>query len=468
MTNPFERLGQLSQLGKRFRVHLTTEQDAAGIAAFRVMLGLVACVSALRFLAYGWVDQLFVNPQFFFTYWFAPFVEPLGKAGMHAVFWVMAAAGLLVAAGLFYRAAVATLFTTITYVQLIDVTNYLNHYYLVSLLTLLLLFMPLGRAYGLDGWITKRRGSGALRTTVPGVCYVLLAFQVGTVYTFAGVAKVTEDWLIHAQPLSIWLSSRSSMPVLGPLLAKPWAPHLMSWAGCLFDLTIAWWLLYRRTRVVAFLVVIAFHAVTRALFPIGMFPFIMVVGATTFFSPSWPRRLLRLDAAPPKASPVKPLRWSAAASVVIGAYMLVQALVPLRAFLYGDDVHWHEQGMRFSWRVMVREKNASVTYLIDDLESGRTTEVSPRAYLDARQLREFGTQPDLVLQLGHHIAAEREARTGHKVRIRVDAIASLNGRRTTRLVDPTVDLLQVRDGIAKAEWILPAPKASPPFVHASR
>lgn len=457
----------IERVSGALRHHLLADKDAAGLAAFRVLIGVVSCVSALRFLAYGWVDQFFVEPQFFFTYWFAPFVEPFGRTGMHAVFWVMAASGLLVAAGLFYRAAIVSLFATVTYVQLIDVTNYLNHYYLLSLLTFLLAFMPMGRAFGLDGWLAERRGRGALRTTVPGLCYALVAFQVGTVYTYAGVAKVTEDWLVHAQPLSIWLSSRSSMPWIGPLLAKSWAPHVMSWAGCLFDLTIAWWLLYRRTRVPAFIAVVVFHALTRALFPIGMFPFIMVAGASAFFSPSWPRRFLRLREAAPRVLPAG-RRWTTAATVVIGSYVALQALLPLRTFLYGDDVHWHEQGMRFSWRVMVREKNASVTYLVDDLVTGRTTEVHPRAYLDARQQREFATQPDLILQLAKHIAEERKARNGHDVRVRVDAIASLNGRRTTRLIDPSVDLLQVDDGLSKAQWILPAPEASPPVVHASR
>src|SRR5690606_34436917 len=98
--------------------------------------------------------------------------------------------------------------------------------------------------------------------------------------------------------------------------------------------------------------------------------------------------------------------------------------------LYGGDVSWHEQGMRFSWRVMLREKNASVTYLVTDRARGRTYEVAPRRYLTAWQEREFGTQPDLVLQLAHHVAREESARLGREVEVRVDAVASLNGRRS--------------------------------------
>src|SRR5690606_25221101 len=68
----------------------------------------------------------------------------------------------------------------------------------------------------------------------------------------------------------------------------------MSWAGFLYDTTIAWFLLHPKTRPFAFLTVIFFHSVTSALFPIGMFPVIMVLSAIAFFGPSWPRRVMAL------------------------------------------------------------------------------------------------------------------------------------------------------------------------------
>ena len=244
-----------------------------------------------------------------------------------------------------------------------------------------------------------------------------------------------------------------------------------------FDLTIVWWLLWRRTRAVAFVAVLVFHALTRWLFPIGMFPFIMVAAATVFFDPSWPRRLLaRVSIAVStgaatgdrdrRPAPTTPAFALGVAALAI--YAAIQILVPLRAFAYPGNVHWHEQGMRFSWRVMVREKNASVTYLVDDPRTGRTVEVRPRQYLDARQEREFGAQPDLVLQLGQHIAREWSARTGTTVRVRAEVLASLNGRRSAPLIDPDTDLATTDDGIAVASWIRPTPRGKPPFLHATR
>lgn len=438
---------------------LVAPKDPAALAVFRILFGMLGFVSCLRFQAYGWVDEMFVKPRFYFTYWGFSWVQPASPEGMHAIFAALTVASACVAAGFLYRAAMVAFFLGFSYIHLIDVTNYLNHYYLVSLLALAMAFMPLNAAWSIDAMLFR----GVRRDTLPAFCTYLLRFQVGLVYTFAGVAKISEDWLLHAQPLNIWLSSRSELPVIGPLLGERWVAFAMSWAGCLFDLSIAWLLLARRTRPFAYGLVLFFHAVTKFLFPIGMFPFIMVVSAMVFFSPSWPRRFLpgRFRKAPiPVPNPAVP-RWLRPAMVAAGAHLAVQLLAPLRAHAYGGNVHWHEQGMRFSWRVMVREKNASVTYRVTYPETGRIVEVSPHAYLTDRQEREFATQPDMILALARHIAREHEKRAGAPVMITADVIASLNGRRAARLVDPTVNLATVSDSLAPARWILPAPQTRP-------
>lgn len=440
--------------------------DAAALAAFRFCFGLLGLVSSIRFLAYGWVDDLFIKPRFFFPYWGFEWIAPLPGRGMLMVFVALAALSACIAAGFLYRAAIVLFLVGFTYVQLIDVTNYLNHYYLVSLLALLMAFMPLNRAYAVDAWLSRRPPE----TTFPAWCTYLLRFQVGVVYFYAGLGKVGSDWLVHAQPLNIWLSARTHMPVVGPWLDERWVAYAMSWAGCLFDLIVVFFLMIPKTRLAAYAAVLVFHAATKALFPIGMFPAIMIVSALVFFSPSWPRnalRALRLRApSPPEPEAPRQLapqraRYFYAGALVAAAYCAFQLLFPLRAHLYGGDVLWHEQGMRFSWRVMVREKNAGVTYRVTHPVTGRTQEVSPRSYLDNRQSREFAAQPDLILKLAHRIARDFEAREGVRPIVRADVLASLNGRPAKRLIDPDVDLAAVSDGLAKAAWIREAPGTTP-------
>ena len=431
------------------RAWLAEDTDARGLAAFRVLFGLVGLIGALRFFAYGWIDRFFVAPTTYFHFYGFEFVEPLGRAGMHAVFAGIALASLLIALGLFYRVAIVAFFLLFTYVELIDVSNYLNHYVLVSLLALWMAFMPLGRTWGLDA---RRRPERAL-THLPRWMSASLQLQVACVYVFAALAKVSGDWLLHGQPLDLWLAARADAPVVAWLAEQAWAPLAMSWAGFLFDLTIPAWLLWRRTRVAAYLVLLTFHAMTSMLFTIGMFPLIMSVAATVFFAPDWPRRVLKITARRAYAAP-RALRLATPALIALA---LLQVAVPLRAHAYEGDVLWHEQGMRFSWRVLCREKNGSVTFRAR--VPGRATElhVPPSRYLTAHQEREMATRPDLILQLAHRIADD----LGPGTEVRVDALASLNGRPPARLIDPDVDLAQEHDGLAPFRWVLPAPTTRP-------
>jgi vitamin K-dependent gamma-carboxylase len=457
-------------LGHRQRLWaaLGAPRDIAAIAAFRVALGAIVVISSLRFLSYGWIDELYNKPGFHMRYWGLGWVPLPSPAVTTALFVATGGLGLLVALGLLYRPAIVLLFIAFTYLQLVDVATYLNHYYLVSLFAALMVFIPAHRAASLDARLRP-----AIRAaTLPAWCTHLLRFQVAVVYVNAGLAKATTDWLMHAQPLNIWLSARTGLPVVGPYLDLPGVAHVAAWAGFLFDTTIVLFLLWRRTRAVAYLAVLGFHAATYFLFPpIGMFPVIMIVAATVFFDASWPRRWLRA-ASPPSVAAAsvqmaggRRLRVAAAAA---GAYMFVQILVPLRAHLYGGNVLWHEQGMRFSWRVMARAKNGSVTFIVRDPRDGRQWHVSPAKYLTPIQEREMAVQPDLILQLAHHIAREFEAAGRPGVEVHAEAHASLNGRPAALLVDPATDLARERDGISRKRWILPAPATEPPLLRRSR
>jgi vitamin K-dependent gamma-carboxylase len=463
----------------RLRSSLAAPRDIAALAAFRVAYGTIVVISALRFLLTGWIDQMFVMPRFHFSYWGFGWVS-LPTAGItYALFVLMAVLGALVALGLFYRPAVGLLFVVFTYLQLVDVANYLNHYYLVSLLAALLFFMPLNRGFSLDARLRPAIWSA----TLPAWCTYLLRFQIAIVYLNAGLAKATGDWLLHAQPLNIWLSARTDLPLVGPLLDRPDVAFVAAWAAFLFDTTIALFLLWRRARPYAYIAVLAFHLGTHLLFPpIGMFPVIMVVSALVFFDSSWPRHLAARArriarrapalpsfagaALPDKPFPVRRVSlWGAAAA---GLFVVAQVLLPLRAHAYGGNVLWHEQGMRFSWRVMSRAKNGSVSYLVRERSTGREWHVSPARYLTAKQEREMAVQPDLILQLAHHIADDFEARGRPGVEVYAEAWASLNGRRAERLVDPRIDLARQRDGLGVKDWILPAPSGAPPLLRPAR
>lgn len=439
-------------------------RDLAGLAAFRILFGAMMCFGVVRFVAQGWIETVFVEPEFFFKYPGLAWLEVPGPDLLYAEFIALAVLAFCISIGLFYRVAIVAFGLGFLHVQLLDVTNYLNHYYLVVLLCGLMSLMPLSGIWSVDARLFGRR------STAPGWMTDLLRAQVAIVYIFAGLAKLEADWLLHAQPLNLWLNARDELPLVGGLFGELWFAYAMSWAGFLYDLTIPLWLSLERTRRFAYLAVVVFHAFTLALFDIGMFPAIMVISTTVFFSSDWPRRFLRAGSPVflelgPVASPGPFLRL--APILVFALYLAFQVAFPLRHYRAAGTVLWNEVGMRYAWKVMVREKNGSVEYRVRDAKTGRSWHVNPRRYLDLRQTMEMSGQPDLIAQLAHHVAHDFRRRGVDRVEVFVDAWVSLNGRKPSRLIAPDVDLLRV-GGLDPTAWILPPPQEPPPQLRVSK
>lgn len=437
---------------RHLRDRFSAPVDVASLAAFRVLFGLVMAASVLRFVAKGWVGLFFVQPATHFTYPGLSFVKPWPGVLMHAHYACLFVLALGIAAGFCYRFCAVGFFLGFTYVELIDRSLYLNHYYLVSLLAALLCVLPAGRAFSLDVW---RRPERAL-STLPAFALGALRFQVAVVYLYAGVAKLNHDWLIEAQPLRIWLGAAGAWPTVGPWLATRKAALAASWLGALFDLGIVWLLLARRTRALGIVVVLGFHAVTGLLFPIGIFPWLMSAAATLLLPPGWPRHafdwLASRISSPRGGERGADAAWRAPAwlAPVLAVHCAVQALLPLRAHLSASNSAWTLDGFNFAWNVMVAEKAGSVSFRAEDRRSGRTVRVEPGALLEPFQVQAMAQDPELVRD-GALKVAERLQREGRDVAVYADAVASLNGRPAQPLVDPTVDLTRP----LPKRWIVP-------------
>jgi HTTM domain/Vitamin K-dependent gamma-carboxylase, lumenal domain len=381
---------------------------------------------------------LFLRPQFFFSYAGFEWVRPWAGVGMY---WHFAALGILALAivvGCWTRFSTLLFAVGFTWVHVIDKSNYLNHYYLVSVLAAVMVVLPLGAAGSVDAW----RGPERAADLVPAWTVWVLRAQLGLVYFYGGVAKLNADWLWRAQPLRIWLAARGDVPFIGWLLEHGWVAYACSWAGAAFDLSIVPFLLWRRTRLVAYGVVVAFHVLTSVLFPIGIFPWLMIGLTPIFFAPDWPRRVLGRVARVrwPSRSRVLRMRFEKPILACLAVHLVLQTLIPLRAFVESDDIAWTERGFRFAWRVMAMEKAGVATFRLRDPATGEQWVVDPRAELTPLQTNMMATQPDMIADYARHLAAEAR-RAGHAgVEVRADVYVSLNGRPNRRFVDPDADL----------------------------
>src|SRR5262245_18413925 len=149
----------------------TERIDGSSLRAFRVLFGALMLIAVIRFFAHGWIDAYFYEPRNFFHYPGFSWVRPWPRPFMHLHFAVMGVAAVLVMLGVWQRAAAAVLGVLFAYAHLCDVTNYLNHYYLLIQVSFLLALLPSG-------------------DRVPAWAVWVVRAQVGLVYFFGGVAKL--------------------------------------------------------------------------------------------------------------------------------------------------------------------------------------------------------------------------------------------------------------------------------------
>ena len=243
--------------------------------------------SLVRFALNGWIEKFYIAPKFHFSYYGFEWVKPIGGY-TYLIFIICGIASLMVAVGYRYRLAIVLFFLSFTYIELMDKTTYLNHYYFISIISFVMIFLPANAFFSVDA---KREGK-VYSERVPRYAVDILKALLAVVYIYAGLAKLNSDWLVHAMPLKIWLTGNTHLPLIGPWLGREWVAYAFSYAGAVYDLFIVFLLLGRRTRVFGFFLVVVFHVLTRILFPIGVFPFVMIVSSLIFFSPLLHRKLL--------------------------------------------------------------------------------------------------------------------------------------------------------------------------------
>ncbi len=430
------------------------------LITFRIAFGLLMLLSTLRFMWRGWVDSVYVLPKFHFTYMGFDWVHPMGHTGMWVLFAALALSTLFITIGLFYRAAIIFFFIGFTYVELLDVTTYLNHYYFISLMAFLMIWLPANRHYSADSFLNPKIAV----THVNSFTINILRFQMGIVYFFAGVAKLNPDWLIEAIPMRIWLPAKTHLPLVGPLMYETWIAYLFSWFGAVYDLSIPFLLATRKTRPYAYIFVIIFHVATAIFFPmIGVFPYVMMVCSLIFFSYDFHSFILsylpfynKQKAAIRSINYIFP--YQKAAGVAVAIFVTLQVVLPFRYLLYPGHLFWHEEGFRFSWRVMLMEKSGQAYFTVKDPATGKRSEVNNAQYLTPFQEKMMSTQPDLILRYAHYLAADYRQKGVKDPEVYAEVYVSLNGDRSKLFTDTTVNLAAKNLGWKHYNWIKPYEK----------
>ncbi|WP_020570129.1 HTTM domain-containing protein [Neolewinella persica] len=474
----------------------------APLAVFRIGFGLMMALSIVRFWANGWIEKLYLEPTYFFSYQYFEWVKPLGS-WTYLLFGTAFISALMVMLGWKYRLAIVIFFLSFTYIELMDKTTYLNHYYFITLLSFVLIWLPAAACFSMDA--RGRKVHYIPRWTIDS-----LKIFVGVVYFYAGLAKLNSDWLLEAQPLAIWLPAKYNIPLLGDLLQQRWVHYGFAWSGAAYDLLIPFLLFWRPTRVFAFVMVVVFHVLTRVLFPIGMFPYIMIVSALIFFDEGVHERLLTSFQKVGVAFKHKGLRgisilfrkyWRSKnaihqvarpqvqikderavndtlgnsakmyfrrstgyykkqsaltpSAIIVSLTLLAHLTLPWRYALHPGELFWTEEGYRFSWRVMLMEKAGYLTYQVEDPSSGKRRSVDPGRYLTTFQQKQLASQPDFILEFAHFIAAEHQINGEPLPAVFAESYVALNGRGSRVYVNPGINLTTITTNTPRVAWLMP-------------
>lgn len=284
--------------------------DGASLGALRMAMGFIMLLETWSLcrpspsangavplvLYYTGRDIRFTLP--YDSFGWLPLFPP---AAIHAIVAAMAIGSLGLLLGILARTSGAVVFLAWGYLYAVESTRtyWMSYYYLELLVLFLLPWMPTDRGLNASRWLAR---DPATERTIPAWPVLLLRGQLVIAYFYAGLAKLTTDWMLDAQPVRYFLSRPATHArlerlfgtgadgVLGSFVHGPGLAYLLSWTGALFDLLVGPLLLLRSTRATALGLLVVFHATNHFLLfdDIGWFPLLGIASATIFLDPDWP------------------------------------------------------------------------------------------------------------------------------------------------------------------------------------
>lgn len=437
-------MGFIMKFLRAINQHLTEPISSVPLVFFRVTYGVILLWEVWRYFEFTRIERYYIQPDFFFTYYGFDWVTPVAGNGMFWVFHLLGALAVCLIMGIGYRLITILIWLVFTYIFLLDATNYLNHFYLMSWLSFWLILAPAHRAFSIEAWLRPN----LYQERVPAWSLYVLRGQMGIAYFFGGVAKLNADWL-RAQPMTMWMADRADMPILGSILTLPYMEWVFSYGGLLLDLLIVPALLWRQTRIPALIVAIGFHLTNAAMFNIGVFPWLAIGATLLFLPPEWFGRLVPMRSA---QNDEKITRLHPILLMGLVLSLTVQIFLPLRHFLYNNDVNWTEEGHNLAWHMKLRDKTGSVGFY--GYADGILWPLELGDYLTRRQISQMGHRPDMLLQFAHYIEGLIPPQYTQRA-IHTWAMFSLNGRPSQLMIDPTVDLAAQPRDLLSNEWLVP-------------
>lgn len=412
------------------------------VVALRLGFGAAMGMWALYMTLSGSAFDLFIAPEFYFSYPGFEWLAPPSDFLIYSAFILIFLCSLLIFAGWYFRIASWIFTLAFAYITLLDKASYLSYYYYVLLLGFMLSISPAHRLFSID-LIRKP----AIRVDhVPAWLVLAFKIQVALVFIFAGMAKLNADWLFHGMPVNIWIQelSNAGFSFLQGL-EKGITPVLIAWILIMFDFIIPHFLLDQRTSRGAFIIVVLMQLMAIFVFQAGFFPVLTAFSCLIFLPESSIHSFLsrvayflydlfdfKGEVFNPGGSILLQYRKKRLFPMLLAAFFSLQILLPVTLFLNWGSSRWADSAFRFSWDIRVHEKTGNVEFLLQDDASGSSRIIAMKDYLTEHQIRVMAEDPDMIRQFAEHLLASSPE--NDQIRIQANASVSLNGRPPERIL----------------------------------
>ena len=425
--------------------------DNSALIVFRVIFGLLIFLESIGAIFTGWVKRTLIDPEFTFSFIGFEWLQPLSGNGMYVYYVIMGVFGFCIMVGYKYRFSSVAFSVLWIGTYLMQKTSYNNHYYLLSLLSFVMIFLPANTYLSVDA----KQNPNIKSNSMPQWSALILMLHMFLVYTYGSIAKLYPDWL-DTTVIELLMNGKQDYILIGDFLQQKGLHYFLAYGGILFDGLIIPLLFFKTTRKWAFLVSIFFHLFNSIVFQVGIFPYLSLAFALFFFEPKTIQKLfLKKKYFYDKAEVILP-KFKTSLASILTIYFMIQLLLPLRHHFIQDDVLWTEEGHRMSWRMMLRTKGGLAKYKVIDKSNNNLMPIKLEDYLSKKQIRAASTKPDIIWQFSQYLKKDFKAK-GFDVAVYVNTRISINGKPLKQLINPKVDLASVKwDTFKHSSWILPS------------
>lgn len=440
--------------------------DVSIVSLFRIVFGAFMTYQMIYYYKIDYTFQFIYGPEVLFPYNGLEFLKPFSLNVLKGIHAALLISSICITIGFLYRYAMIFFFLGFSYFSFVDKTLYNNHIYLISLIAFVLIFIKADKKYSL----TSRLSKTTVIKYVPAWNQYILVFLFSVVYFFGGISKLSPNWLDSNLVSNIIEESKGTF--FKNLLPDDWLLAMVKYGGLLFDLSISFILINKKTRKIGFVLVLIFSILNNSVLfdDIGIFPFFMICATMVFFDSKKvgdfvdsilgikPRAKKFRNKEERKAYKVKEEQLSelesdtlkitklkGATLILLGVFVVFHLLFPLRHFLLTDNPEWTGIASRFSWRMKsqsrkvtefkmaVKNENDSEVYMLDG-----------KSYLSTNQYMHLPEDPFTVVRLSKYIGQKLSQERGFtNPEIRAKIMVEFNGMPSQHMISPEVDLTNV-------------------------